>query len=194
MKQREEARVKEDFHSSDVFRDQLKAMGVIVLDQKSGPSGWKFANGQSKKLPSGISIPEDSAKKRKRDPDAAANGNNEGGKRGKEAVAKKGKSKEQNRNIAALEALMGATEESNMNVVKGVRIEDMQPGHGRAAAHGDKIKVHYMGRLQGANGKEGKIFDCSSKKPFAFRFVYWWWFTTWIYWLGMNYLYLRSTL
>jgi FKBP-type peptidyl-prolyl cis-trans isomerase len=157
------------FDSSDVYRDELKVMGVIVLDQKSGPSGWKFANGQSKKLPSGISIPEDSAKKRKREPDAA-----EGGKKNKPVVsakAAKAKSKDQSRNLAVLQAVMGATEEHNQNVVKGVRIEDLGGGHGRAAAAGDKIKVHYMGRLQGANGKEGKIFDCSSKKPFAFKYV-----------------------
>ena len=65
--------------------------------------------------------------------------------------------------------MMGAAEERNHNVVKGVRIEDMVEGHGRAAAPGDKLKVHYLGRLQGSNGKEGKIFDCSTKKPFAFR-------------------------
>lgn len=168
MKKREEARANEDFHASDVIRDELKVLGVIVLDQKSGPSGWKFANGQSKKLPSGISIPEDSAKKRKREPDGAA----ATGKSSKDApVLSKKKTKDQNRNLAVLQAMMGAAEENNQNVVKGVRIEEMAGGHGRAAAHGDKIKVHYMGRLQGANGKEGKIFDCSSKKPFAFRWV-----------------------
>ena len=174
MKKREEAREKEDFHSSDVYRDELKGMGVIVLDQKSGPSGWKFANGQSKKLPSGISIPEDSAKKRKREPEGVAAAATEGKKKNtsKQPTAKAAKSKDQNRNMAVLQAMMGASEESNQNVVKGVRIEDMGGGHGRAAVVGDKLKVHYMGRLQGAGGKEGKIFDCSSKKPFAFKWVW----------------------
>jgi FKBP-type peptidyl-prolyl cis-trans isomerase len=167
MKKREEAREREDFHASDVLRDELKVMGVIVLDQKMGPSGWKFANGQSKKLPSGISIPEDSAKKRNRESETSVTD----GKKSKKAVnvLSKSKSKDQNRNLAVLQAVMGATEEHNQNVVKGVRIEDMGGGHGRAAAPGDKIKVHYMGRLQGSNGKEGKIFDCSSQKPFAFK-------------------------
>lgn len=168
MKKREEARQNQDFHASDVYRDELKVMGVIVLDQKSGPSGWKFANGQSKKLPSGISIPEDSAKKRKREPEGTGAAT-EGKQKNANKPGKAAKSKDQSRNLALLQAVMGATEENNQNVVKGVRIEDMGGGHGRAAVVGDKLKVHYMGRLQGAGGKEGKIFDCSSKKPFAFR-------------------------
>ena len=165
MKMREDARQKEDFHTSDVLREKLKGMGVIVLDQKNGPSGWKFANGQSKKLPSGISIPDESAKKRKRDPEQTAT---EGKKK---KSGPKIKSADQSRNLAALQAVMGATEESNQNVVKGVRIEDIVEGRGRGASYGDKVKVHYIGRLQASSGKEGKIFDCSSKKPFSFRYV-----------------------
>ena len=66
MNQREEARLAKNFEKSDFYRDKLKNMGVEVIDQKNGPSGFKFMDGSSNKLPAGTKIPE-AAKKRKRE-------------------------------------------------------------------------------------------------------------------------------
>ena len=69
MKERDEARVSGDFGKSDTYRDKLKnEFDVIIFDQNGGPSGWKFKDGSSKKLPPGIVEAElPGAVKRKRD-------------------------------------------------------------------------------------------------------------------------------
>lgn len=55
MRERDEARSSGDFGKSDTLRDKLKNdHGVIIFDQNGGPSGWKFKDGSTKKLPAGI--------------------------------------------------------------------------------------------------------------------------------------------
>ena len=54
MKQREDARNKKNFALSDTFRNQLKDMGVKVIDQPNGPSGWKFIDGSANKIHPGL--------------------------------------------------------------------------------------------------------------------------------------------
>ena len=47
-----------DFDKSDFLREKLSTeYGVAVIDQKGGPSGWKFTDGSSVKLKPGLSIP-----------------------------------------------------------------------------------------------------------------------------------------
>lgn len=59
MQQREKARAVNDFVKSDMYRENLKSLGVEVIDQKGGPSGWKFIDGSSNKLKAGSNkIPE----------------------------------------------------------------------------------------------------------------------------------------
>ena len=72
MKDREIARQSGNYIQSDLLRQLLsKTMDVSVIDQKDGPSGWKFNDGSSNKLKAGTKIPEDLQKKR--------SSNNEGG-------------------------------------------------------------------------------------------------------------------
>jgi FK506-binding nuclear protein len=72
---------------------------------------------------------------------------------------------EQVRNKAIASQLLQATIPSPTATVKnGVIIEDISIGTGAIAARGRRIKVNYVGRLKSNN----KIFDSSSKKPFAF--------------------------
>jgi hypothetical protein len=69
IRDRDEARSSGDFGKSDTLRDRLKnEFEVIIFDQNGGPSGWKFKDGSSKKLPSGL-VEQDlpGAVKRKRD-------------------------------------------------------------------------------------------------------------------------------
>ena len=54
MKQRESARNEKNFALSDTFRNQLKDMGVKVIDQPNGPSGWKFIDGSANKIHPGL--------------------------------------------------------------------------------------------------------------------------------------------
>ncbi len=59
MAKREKSRLDHNFILADEFRTKLNEMGVEVLDQKDGPSGWKFKDGSSKKLPAGSAIPSE---------------------------------------------------------------------------------------------------------------------------------------
>jgi hypothetical protein len=72
IKERDDARAAADFGKSDTLRDKLKnEFDVIIFDQNGGPSGWKFKDGSSKKLPPGIVEHElPGAVKRKRDDSA----------------------------------------------------------------------------------------------------------------------------
>ena len=58
LKERDDARMNSDFERSDFLREKLTSeYGVAVIDQKGGPSGWKFTDGSTTKLKPGISIP-----------------------------------------------------------------------------------------------------------------------------------------
>ena len=66
VRQRDKVRLEQqDFQKSDILRDKLRDLGVEVLDQKNGPSGFRFLDGSSNKLKPGTKIP-DEAKKQKR--------------------------------------------------------------------------------------------------------------------------------
>lgn len=69
IRERDAARNAADFGKSDTLRDRLKSeFDVIIFDQNGGPSGWKFKDGSSKKLPPGLLEQElPGAIKRKRD-------------------------------------------------------------------------------------------------------------------------------
>ena len=66
MRERDRCRLEtEDFIKSDILRERLKDLGVDVIDQKNGPSGWKFIDGSSNRLKAGTSVPDDAIRKRK---------------------------------------------------------------------------------------------------------------------------------
>lgn len=66
MRERDRCRLEtEDFAKSDILRERLKDLGVAVIDQLNGPSGWKFIDGSTNKLKAGTAVPEDALRKRK---------------------------------------------------------------------------------------------------------------------------------
>ena len=70
MQERDEAKIASNFVKSDSLRDQLvKEYNIDIFDQKNGPSGWKYKDGKSKKLPNGLIIPDSLKVKRARDDD-----------------------------------------------------------------------------------------------------------------------------
>jgi len=76
MQERDEAKIASNFVKSDSLRDQLvKEYNIDIFDQKNGPSGWKYKDGRSKKLPNGLIIPDSLKVKRARDDDGR-DGNN----------------------------------------------------------------------------------------------------------------------
>lgn len=79
MKERDEAKILSNYVKSDTLRDQLvKDYNIEIFDQKNGPSGWKYKDGRSKKLPNGMIIPDNLKVKRKRDDNNNNNSNNDG--------------------------------------------------------------------------------------------------------------------
>jgi len=48
--------------------------------------------------------------------------------------------------------------------VGGVLIEEISTGKGKEAKSGNKVKMEYVGKL-----KNGKVFDASRGRPFAFK-------------------------
>ena len=66
MRERDRCRLEtEDFAKSDMLRDRLKDLGVAIIDQLNGPSGWKFIDGSTNKLKPGTAVPDDAIRKRK---------------------------------------------------------------------------------------------------------------------------------
>jgi len=195
MKSREEARRAGDFGKSDLLREQLGKLGVVVKDQVGGPSGWKFIDGRPNKLPAGVKqseIPvaaqktkrpreeeEDNSSKKQKKGDKGKDKEVVGKKKAEVAVAPATKktpqpkpeekkktvaadSAEAQRNKAALQQFSQKTKERN---VGGVLIEELSEGSGAVAENGKRLKMGYVGKLK----SNGKVFDASGGKPFAFR-------------------------
>lgn len=179
MKDRETARKSNDFGKSDMLRDQLEDKhGVVIQDQKDGPSGWKFKDGSTKKLKAGASnIPEEASKARKKEnPYEAGQEKSRDRPRGEDGEKKKKKQKktaeadedgpEQKRNKKAMEALIGSSPAGRgARNIQGILIEDLIVGTGKEAESGKRIKMGYVGRLKSNN----KMFDASGNRPFMFR-------------------------
>ena len=173
MRERETARKANDFGKSDSLREKLKdEYGVAVLDQKDGPSGWKFIDGSTRKLKAGTKVPEKAEKKRNRDVAADVPSATEKKKIEKEKLKKQktienksSSSKDEvERNktaVAKMSAESGAPRAKNIN---GVLIEELSIGKGKEAKSGNKVKMEYVGKL-----KNGKIFDASRGRPFQFK-------------------------
>ena len=171
---REKARKSNDFALSDSLRDKLKKeYGVEVIDQVGGPSGWKFIDGSTRKMPNvDLKLGDDSKKKKRKiedsDNDKSAKQQKsittaDSKKDAKNKKEEKGETPEQIRNKDALKSLMG-TSNGGKNV-QGVLIEEVKVGSGRTAEAGKRVKVHYVGKLK----SNGRVFDASKNKPFAFR-------------------------
>jgi len=180
MKDREKARKDKDFSKSDDLRDKLlKEFNVEVRDQLGGPSGWRFLDGSSKKLPAGISVPGKSdaddtkpvkKEKRQRDDSKVSSSIKDEVKTSKKLKTETSVSsknlEEQKRNIEVLKSVISNSAPAlGTRNVDGVLIEDIIVGKGAKAESGNRIKVHYIGRLKSNN----KLFDSSTKKPFMFK-------------------------
>ena len=175
MHAREKARKGNDFALSDTLREKLKKdFGVEVVDQVGGPSGWKFIDGSTRKMPNvDLKLGDDSKKKRKVDEtDKTTNDKNSKQQKSSSTDIKKelkpkkeekGETPEQIRNKDALKSLLGTT--NGGKTVQGVLIEEIKVGAGRTAESGKRVKVHYVGKLK----SNGRVFDASKNKPFAFR-------------------------
>lgn len=188
VKERDVARKEGNFIKADRLRETLAdTYGVELIDQVNGPSGWKFRDGTSKKLPPGT-VPTNSAtkvkssasgksttetvetslKKRKREDDAPAAAPSSGKKSTESATKKAKPSQEQERNRAVASQLLGGGQSGKPagRNVNGILIEDIKIGSGPQAQSGQRVKVNYVGRLKTNN----KVFDSSTnpKKPFGF--------------------------
>lgn len=196
VRERDTARKEGNFIKADRLRETLAdSHGVEVVDQLNGPSGWKFRDGTSKKLPPG-SVPasavsstkkvattagrsteqgDSSLKKRKREDDSGAptTATTSGKKASSDGTtsnaAKKQKpTAEQERNRSVIAQVLGGAQSGKPagRNVNGVFIEEIKAGSGPAAQSGQRVKVNYVGRLKSNN----KMFDSSTnpKKPFGF--------------------------
>ncbi len=83
MKLRDSARTHGEFGKSDSIRDHLvEKYHIDIIDQKDGPSGWKFKDGSSNKINANTRVPKaedgriqvvnNSRKKRDRDEEIAS--------------------------------------------------------------------------------------------------------------------------
>jgi FKBP-type peptidyl-prolyl cis-trans isomerase len=176
MREREKSRKILDFDTSDKIREQLQIeFGVKVIDQKNGPSGWKFQDGSSSKISNVLStnIPNH---KRKINDDLLSNTKSESvpstldQPNDEEEVNIKHNKKKAKASSTETEAernknLVKTVVQNQKNTVNGVLIEELTIGNGAIAKSGHRIKVHYIGRLKSNN----KVFDSSTNKPFTFR-------------------------
>jgi hypothetical protein len=98
VKERDEARREGNYSRSDSLRERLESQyNVEVIDQKDGPSGWKFKDGSSTRLPPGTKIAdslqslaeETATKKKKRERDDDDNDNTAKGPKSESAQVNK---------------------------------------------------------------------------------------------------------
>eukprot|EP00607_Mallomonas_marina_P009341 CAMPEP_0182421208 /NCGR_PEP_ID=MMETSP1167-20130531/6484_1 /TAXON_ID=2988 /ORGANISM="Mallomonas Sp, Strain CCMP3275" /LENGTH=277 /DNA_ID=CAMNT_0024598099 /DNA_START=106 /DNA_END=936 /DNA_ORIENTATION=- len=167
--ERDQARANNDFIKSDNIRDKLSDMGVFVQDQKGGPSGWRFTDNSSKKLPPGYKLAEEHIHSKPSlslsvSPSPSESKSNEKKKKKKESGAER----ERERNMKALSSVLPNkvdTKEINTpRIFQGVTITDARIGGGKEVKSGQKVSVSYIGKLKSNN----IVFD-SSKRPFSFR-------------------------
>lgn len=191
LKERDVAKAALDYDKSDFLREKLKKdFNADVIDQNNGPTGFKFNDGSSNKMPAGCKVPpeyaellaksrqpqqkqQDPNKKRGREEkdndDKTAKNTDANASKGLSKKAKKLASKqqlaseEQNRNNSLLSSFL-PTNVSSKNV-QGVIIEELGAGSGKVVKIGDRVKAQYIGRLKST----GRVFDSSLKKPFVFR-------------------------
>ena len=170
MRERETARKAEDFDKSDELRERLtNEFGVKVIDQKNGPSGWKFLDGSSNKIAPGKSSTITSVTKGKKE----SNNEKESGKKRsastEESADTPGKGKSSSTEASAASATQAATQASkkvkvNNEVdrnkkalgtvnqtknksINGVIIQDLTIGSGEMAKPGHRVQVYYIGKL-----------------------------------------------
>lgn len=178
MIQREDARKNRNFALSDTLRDQLNKMQVEVIDQKDGPSGWKFLDGSSKKLPSGVTvtIPKESSDTHTSNnkDTTSVQSNNRKTQQDEIKSKKPSNDKRDIKPVTIAEQLRNKDLLANLNkskipvgakVVEGITIEDIKVGSGQKVVSGNRVKVFYTGWLKSNNRK----FDSSNGKPFQFR-------------------------
>lgn len=158
MRERDIARVESDFGKSDTLRDKLMSeYGVTIFDQNGGPSGWKFQDGSTKKLPAGIieaKLPgavKLEKRKREEGSEDKAGKTAKVVKKEKEVVKPKAKAalkpavvQENNRNSALVNSILGAGTSDTVKVVQGVKIEEKKVGSGKVATSGKRIKVGFI--------------------------------------------------
>lgn len=183
MKERDNYRNNNNFIKADEIKNKLIEMGVFIKDQKNGPSGWKFLDGSSNKLPPGTKVPDDAIRiKRKRDDEPEVEETSTSKSELKSKKSKKSDSNstttnttttstissETSRNLNVLRENLVASAKNQtpgQKVIDGVVLVDKSVGDGPEARPGDRVKVHYVGKLK----TTGKVFDASTKKPFTFR-------------------------
>ena len=204
MRKREAAKTAGDFSTADSIRLQLTAEhGVKVVDQKGGPSGWKFLDGSTNKIDPKyskvvVAPPKPTASEivKAKDISKSSKVSESSSSKVKETIkdtssskaVEKVSTKRKETEVSAKEASpapkkakvaavlpaseLARNQQAIEKVVQpntvskgGIIIEDLQVGKGPVAEHGDKVKVHYVGKLKSNN----KVFDSSTKKPFAFR-------------------------
>lgn len=196
MKQRDAARAGADFGKSDTIRERLSGMGVVIKDQIGGPSGWKFLDGRSNKLPAGVKqsqIPV--AAQKTRVPEV-------GDKRGRDDGS--GQSDKKNKKLktdgasAKDKTKGGMDKQKEKEKVKPVKeaprqqsVEEQRNKSALSAIGGDgkgknvngvliEVLKEGSGTRQAENGQRvkmgyvgrltnGRTFDSSKDRPFAFK-------------------------
>lgn len=167
VKKRDAARAAGDFDEADNIRDSLNGLGVSLVDQKGGPSGFRFADGSAHKLPAGYSGSATTGGSQnqalKAAPAPRSQPKSESPAQPKKTVTKPSEGPEQQRNRAVLDAVLGVNNGSGTRNVQGMLVTDSVVGTGAVASRGSRVKVHYVGKLK----SNGRVFD-KSKKPFSF--------------------------
>ena len=144
-------------------------MGIKITDQKGGPSGWKFADGTSNKLARGTIVPEAQQKRNLKTEYPSENGNIDGEKKKKKRKTEADSKLEKKQKVAATAPAPVASTSTvpAAKIVNGVEIVTVKMpvvSNAAIARAGNKVKMHYVGKLQSNN----KVFD-SSSTPFVFK-------------------------
>jgi FK506-binding nuclear protein len=198
IRERNRARKDLDFDKSDFLREKLlKEFGAEVIDQKEGPSGWRFKDGKASRLPAGFKIPAEFAEDMKPDEKPAAKGSKRERETPTSAREKTLENKKQKRTREKEEEKQDSStkkklREKEKNATKSVErsrnnalLAEIVPnatGPGRTVdgvyiedmvTSSSSKAVKYGDRVKahyvGRLKSNGKVFDSSLKKPFVFR-------------------------
>lgn len=141
-------------------------MGVKVIDQKGGPSGWKFADGSSNKLARNTIVPEAQQKKNLKTEYAAVNKSETDKKKKRKIDTNEKIEKKQKTQLNSTSEMLKPSlpDPKTINGVEIVTVKMPVVSKAPVAKPGNRVKMHYVGKLK----SNGKVFD-SSSTPFVFK-------------------------
>lgn len=180
LKERDEARNQKEFDKADELKSHIMLEGAEIIDQKGGPSGFRFTNGLPNKIPPNTKLPvindesidKPQIRNKKRSLESTETSitkgssslcvNNKSSKKAKLDKKSEKKIVAINDEKSKLSSILN--EMSNGNNKSSVSKKDIEIGNGSEVKQNSCVKIFYNCWLD----KSNKLVDSNLSKPLKF--------------------------